>query len=369
MVNEHGNGCGTVLPIADHRSAACLLASLTLAVAIAGCGIGTSTSSTDGSSDSTGGRPPVSPPGFVDVSSPDGGPPVQAVPMNAAADFGPDKNIGAAPPERPLRGGRRDEEDDEPAVPAGPTVAGGPNANPAGLQAAGGANPANFAPNGPADFRSERPAVPPGFNPAQDGKAILGPGESAADQYQPGVQPPVQPAVGSGNAIRFGREDDDERGPVGLPPGGGPAVLAGEKGAIPFGRNYEDSAGAQAGAGPGGTVTVKQDTPLDVITSFLDLVVADDLETAGTLVGPRATGLLARIREGSTTDADADELEELRTVARGRTQIGRERNRGRTLQYSFRGGNRVIVIEADQKDDGCSVTSLELRNAPRARRP
>lgn len=250
------------------------------------------------------------------------------------------------------------------------------------------ADPTALPPGGPA-FGST--LVPPpgggsGNNPAfaNNGAPIANPG-LAPERFSIGGDRPEdvddRPGAGVGAARDFpgaprrrkDRDDDDvspanpAAAPFGIAPGG-PNRPFGAKGPEEFGRVLDADGGLPGGPGGVGAnapVEVKRNTAEEVTNSFLALVAAGDLEQAKTLIGGRPTGLLGRLREGTASDK---ELEDLREVAAASGQMTGRPKGGSRMQFSVRSDKTVLLIEADQKEEGSSVLKLDMREAPRKRR-
>lgn len=353
-----------------------------LTATVVGCGTGSpenipnpapSPVATDPAAIGTGPAVPVAmPPGGAAV------PPVESAAAAAAAPGGPGiiptpAGGGGIVVGDPLEAG-----DDRP----GPRVPAIDAANPAALPPGGALPPGRDPFSPPAGGSGNNPAV------ANNGAPIANPG-LAPDRFLNGgnreedVDDP--PGAGAGatrdfpGAPRRKKDRDDDDGspanPAAAPFGvaaGGPNRPFGAKGPEEFGRVLDEDGDLPGGrpGGPGGEganapVEVKRSTAEEVTTSFLALIAAGDLEQAKTLIGGRATGLLAKLRDGTASD---EEVADLREVAAARGQMTSRPKGGTHMQFSVRSDKTVLLIEADQKEEGSSVLKLDMRAAPRKRR-
>lgn len=110
-------------------------------------------------------------------------------------------------------------------------------------------------------------------------------------------------------------------------------------------------------------IEIKRSTAEEVTTTFLALLAIGDLEQAKTLISGRATGLLAKLREGTASDEDVAQLQE---VAAAHELTSRPKG-GNHVQFSARSEKTILLIEADSKEEGSSIMKLEVREVPRRR--
>lgn len=175
-------------------------------------------------------------------------------------------------------------------------------------------------------------------------------------------------AIRSRPGIIVGDEDVDAP-----PAGSAPPVipvrpnvgLAGRGGVFPdSGEDFPDSADGGFGVQPAGSIEIKRGSADEVATTFLSLIAAGDLERATPLISGRATGLLARLRDGTATP---EQIDELKAAAAARQQENSRSKGGTVKLITYRADKKMILLEAEQKDEDCSVVKLDLRPAPRRR--
>jgi hypothetical protein len=138
---------------------------------------------------------------------------------------------------------------------------------------------------------------------------------------------------------------------------GAPGFATGADDAGEFGPGLGGQPGQPA------TIEIKRGTAEEVTTTFLALLAVGDMEQAVTLIGGRATGILAKLREGTASEEDIQQLQE---AAASHEMSGRPKG-GNRVQYSVRSEKTILLIEADQKEEGSSILKLEVRDAPRQR--
>lgn len=370
--------CVSRITIGTSRSIGAAAGATWIAIAIAGCGIGGSSGTPDAASaeeaqtgEAASGGATASP--GIMVTPAAGGGVVVGDPLDAGAGR-------AAPPARddeelpPDRAGRvvEDKGGDPPAV-AATTPA--PQARPG--QFVGDARADRYEDDGPVNDaplanQAATQVADPGDEPpprvgalAEDKGGFANPplgfsnreqAEADAARNRPGAvvgeedvdAPPAAARAGAANPVgpnaalegRVGRfEDGDE----GFPRGGG----------------------GGAGIQPAGSIEIKRGSADEVATTFLSLIAAGDLERAKPLIAGRATGLLAKLRDGTATPEQINEL----TAAAAARQQENSRSKGGTLKLiTYRADKKMLLLEADQKEDAdCSVVKLDIRNAPRRR--
>jgi hypothetical protein len=152
-----------------------------------------------------------------------------------------------------------------------------------------------------------------------------------------------------GRRGKKGKDDEEYEGAaadqpqVAVPPTGAgiPLPAAGATGPFLPGRGFgtatdgDEAFPTAAGAeGQPATIEIKRGSAEEVTTTFLALVAAGDMEQAATLIAGRATGLLAKIRDGKATP---EELEELKQAAVERGQMTSRPKGGNHMQFSVRG--------------------------------
>jgi hypothetical protein len=127
---------------------------------------------------------------------------------------------------------------------------------------------------------------------------------------------------------------------------------------FPAGATAADAGDGQATA----PTEIKRGSAEEVTNTFLSLIAAGEIEKAAPLIAGRATGLLAKLRDGTATP---EELEELKTAAAVRQQENNRPKGGRHRLITFRADKKMLVVEAEQKDADCCVVKLDVRDASR----
>ncbi|MBL8849650.1 MAG: hypothetical protein JNG89_08195, partial [Planctomycetaceae bacterium] len=134
-----------------------------------------------------------------------------------------------------------------------------------------------------------------------------------------------------------------------------------------FGTGADEAAGFAPGVageqGQPATIEIKRASAEEVTTTFLALLAAGDMEQAVTLISGRATGILAKLREGTASDEDVQRLQE---AAASTDKTSRPKG-GSHVQFSVRSEKTILLIEADQKEEGSSIVKMEVRDTPRKR--
>jgi hypothetical protein len=117
------------------------------------------------------------------------------------------------------------------------------------------------------------------------------------------------------------------------------------------------------GAGPGGTQrnsSFAKGSAEDIVLQFADAVIAGDMEAAGKLVGSKAKGQLASIRNGSASSSQMDQLK----AYLGTMDFLSRRVLGRTIQSTFRGGsNKVLQFKSEKENAAFVLTDLTVVEA------
>jgi hypothetical protein len=127
---------------------------------------------------------------------------------------------------------------------------------------------------------------------------------------------------------------------------------------FPAGATAADAGDGQATA----PTEIKRGSAEEVTNTFLSLIAAGEIEKAAPLIAGRATGLLAKLRDGTITP---EALEELKAAAAVRQQQNNRPKGGTHRLITFRADKKMLVVEAEQKDADCCVVKLDVRDAPR----
>ena len=75
--------------------------------------------------------------------------------------------------------------------------------------------------------------------------------------------------------------------------------------------------------------------------------------------------MLGRLRDGTATP---EEIEELKGLALVRQQENSRPKGGTHRLITFRADKKMLLVEAEQKEENCSVVKLDIRDAPRRRK-
>ncbi len=145
---------------------------------------------------------------------------------------------------------------------------------------------------------------------------------------------------------------------------GNPAAAnpAGAAAAIPRQPGAEGGEGAPGAGGTQRNSSFAKGSAEDIVLQFADAVLADDLEAAGKLVGSKAKGQLASIRNGSASSSQIDQLK----AYLGTMDYLSRRVLGRTIQSTFRGGsNKVLQFKSEKEAAGFVLTDLTVVDAQR----
>lgn len=120
-----------------------------------------------------------------------------------------------------------------------------------------------------------------------------------------------------------------------------------------------------AGGQPGAEIEIKRGSAEEVTETFFSLVAAGEIEKVAPLIAGRATGVLGKLRDGTATP---EEVEELKGLAAVRQQENNRPKGGTHRLLTFRADKKMLLVEAEQKEADCCVVKLDIREAPRRRK-
>jgi len=255
----------------------------------------------------------------------------EAAPVAAAA-------APAATPVVPVIPGLGSEPGDEPPPNARPNLQTSPAGAPAGATAEDGSG-----------FLSKRQEAEADAARAAAAADAAARSEAAATAAEDGrvedVDSPPATAQGNSNAslergFGGGRKGKDEDGNESFAPGVAPGQ-------------------------PGGEIAIKRGSAEEVTETFFSLIAAGQVEKVAPLIGGRATGLLGRLRDGTATP---EEIEELKGLAMVRQQENSRPKGGMHRLLTFRADKKMMLVEAEQKEEDSAVVKLDIRDAPRRRK-
>ena len=256
------------------------------------------------------------------------------------------------------------------AVPGAPAAANDPAmATPGAVAGAPGAVPG--APGAATDPAMLTPGIPgaPGAVPVAAGAVPGAPGAVPGAPGVPGA-PVAMPAKPGGAAALAGNPAAAANPAAGANPAaaGNPAAAANPAaGAVPANGPARGGVGdADQVQGSNRASKFESGTAEYAIMTFADGIETGDLAAAAKVISDRATGgTLTAIMEESLSE---NELAKLRAYMEKLELVGRPRNSGRTLSYSFNGGsNQVLKFDVEKRGNGFKIKKLTIRNAGKAR--
>lgn len=264
-----------------------------------------------------------------------------------------------------------------PGTPAGmPGMPAATPGAPAGMPAATpGAMPAG-TPGAPAAMPAVTPGATPGAPALTPGPAMEQPplaadpalnlANPAATPGAPAGLPGAAPAAAANPAAvanpAAGANPAAAANPAAVNPGARPAGAADPaRGALPGGANPDgESEGSNRAA------EFEAGSAEYAIMTFVDGIEIGDLEMAAEVISDRASGgTLLAVKNQTLSE---NELDKLRAYTETLEIVGKPRNSGRTLTYSFNGGsNQVLRFEVEKTGTEFQIKNLTIRSAGRNR--
>lgn len=229
-----------------------------------------------------------------------------------------------------------------------PTMAANPGIDPATTPGAAGHAPMPGAGHAATPMPGAGHAANPGVDPAAAMAATVAAGHNAAAPMpganpgfipmpgvEPGANPGVDPAADAARAAMQAQAAGAQPGAEGAAQGAQTGNRAGQ---------YEEG------------------SPDRVVMEFADAIEAGDLEAAGKLIGDRARGTLATVRDGTISE---NQLAQLKAYTADMERVG-GRNLGSGLQISYNGGSdKVLQFKVTKGNTGFVITEMDVRDKPR----
>lgn len=290
-----------------------------------------------------------------------------AVAQATAPAATPEQAAGAPQERRRSKKGR--EEDEEEAAPVAAAAA--PAATPAAAVIPGlGSEPGDEPPpDARPNLQNTSPGAPAGAT-AEDGSGFQTKRQEAeadAARSAAAAADAAARAEASATAAEDGRVEDVDSVPATVQPNSNASLERGLGG----GRKGKEEDGDEsfapgvAAGQPAGEIAIKRGSADEVTESFFSLLAAGQVEKVVPLIAGRATGVLGRLRDGTATP---EEIEELKGLAMVRQQENSRPKGGMHRLLTFRADKKMLLVEAEQKEENSTVVKLDIRDAPRRRK-